>query len=310
MTKLSLLDKLKIFFEVSKSSKLFIAIIAFLIFFSYILLTTNKKNKKTSKTVFILIYLFIFLFVIITYHASLGKMFDYLMNNLFIIIYFPNLAVYFAAIIITNIIILFSIFNFKTTKLIKNINIFVYGILNYLLALLLNVIITKKLDIFTIQSVYSNKQALGLIELSSNIFILWLIFLIIYKIFLTYLNKNGKKIKLLKQKKPTIIDNIKETAIPTNIKIINNKPKNNDNYSDIFTLNDYKLILEILKENKEKTNKEASLENKISKALNKEYYTEPKIIKTKEITQEETKNNAFLKEQSIFEELKKLYNVE
>ena len=308
MTKLSLLDKLKIFFEVSKSSKLFIAIIVFLIFFSYILLTTNKKNKKTSKTFFILIYLFIFLFVVITYHASLGKMFDYLMNNLFIIIYFPNLAVYFAAIIITNIIILFSIFNFKTTKLIKNINIFVYGLLNYLLALLLNVIITKKLDIFTIQSVYSNKQALGLIELSSNIFILWLIFLIVYKVFLTYLKKNSKNKNAVKQKKPTIMDNIKETTLPANVKIINNKPKD-DNYDNILTLNDYKLLLEILKENKEKTNKEASLENKLNKALNKNYYTEPKIIKTKEITQEEIYNDAFLKEQSIFEELQKLYNI-
>lgn len=308
MTKLSLLDKLKIFFEVSKSSKLFIAIIVFLIFFSYILLTTNKKNKKTSKTFFILIYLFIFLFVVITYHASLGKMFDYLMNNLFIIIYFPNLAVYFAAIIITNIIILFSIFNFKTTKLIKNINIFVYGLLNYLLALLLNVIITKKLDIFTIQSVYSNKQALGLIELSSNIFILWLIFLIVYKIFLTYLKKNSKSKNAVKQKKPAIMDNIKETTLPANVKIINNKPKD-DNYDNILTLNDYKLLLEILKENKEKTNKETSLENKLNKALNKNYYTEPKIIKTKKITQEEIYNDAFLKEQSIFEELQKLYNI-
>ena len=116
-------------------------------------------------------------------------MFDYLMNNLFIAIYFPNLAIYLIALIVVNVIFLVSVFKKDISKVIKNINVIVFAIMNYLLALILNIIHTHKLDVFTQTSVYGNKEAQALIELSSTIFLIWVFFLVIYKMIMMYQRK-------------------------------------------------------------------------------------------------------------------------
>ena len=104
MTQTTILDKLKIILDVSMSSTLFIAVILFIILLAAVAITTNRKNVKRAKLVYGLTYLAVIVAIIIFYYDSLGKMFDYMMNNFFIVLYFPNVAVYLAAIIITNII--------------------------------------------------------------------------------------------------------------------------------------------------------------------------------------------------------------
>ena len=122
MTKMSFMDKINVLIETSKSSSFFVVILLIIAFLAFILFTTNNKNKKTGQKIFISIYTFITLFLIIAFHESLGKMYTYMMNNLFIVIYFPNLAIYLAAIIATNIILWISVFKSKTAKIIKNLN--------------------------------------------------------------------------------------------------------------------------------------------------------------------------------------------
>ena len=100
MTKMSFMDKINVLIETSKSSSFFVVILLIIAFLAFILFTTNNKNKKTGQKIFISIYTFITLFLIIAFHESLGKMYTYMMNNLFIVIYFPNLAIYLAAIIV------------------------------------------------------------------------------------------------------------------------------------------------------------------------------------------------------------------
>lgn len=220
MTQTTLLEKFKIIFEVSKSSKIFIGVIAFIILLTIISIRTNKKNAKNSKRIYAIMYAVILIALLVIYHNSLGKMFDYMMNNFFIVLYFPNVAVYLAAIIITNIILLISIFSFKTSKLVKNINIIVYGIIHYLLALVLNIITTNNLDIFSQISVYSNKQAQAIIELSSGIFIIWIIFLVVYKIIRKYQTKDMVPVrkKVVVKKVRALPENINEVPIPLFVK--------------------------------------------------------------------------------------------
>ena len=268
MSKLSLIDKLKIFMDVSMSSSLYLIVIILLLIVGYILLTTTKKTAKRNKQIYIVISIFIALFLIVSYHGSLSKMFDYMMNNFFIAVYFPNLAIYMAAIIITNIIVWVSIFNFKTDKLIKRLNVIVYIIMNYLLALILSVINSNKLDIFTTESIYGNKKVTALIELSSGIFIIWIIFLILYKIILIYLKKDYKpKIKkvIVKKKVKKLPENFAPIDVPEFIygsltskkeEIIEEVEEpiieEKDHYSDILTKEDYQLLLRLLVEQKSK----------------------------------------------------------
>ena len=261
MSKLSLLDKLKIFFEVSKSTSWIFVVIIILLVVGFIFLKNNKKNENLSKIVYRVFALTVLTLIIISYHAPLNNLFDYMMNNLFIVIYFPNLAIYFAALIGANIILWISLFNYKTSELIKRLNIIIYLILNYLLVLIFNVVNKNNLDIFSQESIYKNKEATALIELSSIIFIVWIIFLIIYKVILIYLRKDYKpKVKkvLVKKEIKKLPENFKSIDIPEYVYgnipskvIIKEEPKEEIKvYEDMLTLEDYKQILEILKKKK------------------------------------------------------------
>lgn len=274
MEKLSFIDKLKVLIDVSASSKLFILVIAFFFFLGIIFYKTNNKNKNNVKSIYIGIMLFILIFLLVSYHESIGNMYDYLVNNLFLMIYFPNLAAYLTAIVIMNIILIVSIFNYKVSKLIKTINITVYCILNYILALILSLIDKYNLDVFKTESVYKNSSAQALIELSSIIFIVWILFLIIYKLILIYLKKEYQppvKKVIVKKKVRILPDYINETTIPNIVRTgykeekpvivpLTKEEKILKQLDKMLTIEDYKILLKLLKEKQkqDKNNKKES----------------------------------------------------
>ena len=104
MAKMSFIDKLGILFKIIASSKIYIIIFLVLLLIGYILTSRNRKKDKTLKRLCLLIYIRVLGIIIYKHRTNLGNMFDYMMNNFFIAVYFPNLAIYLAAIIITNII--------------------------------------------------------------------------------------------------------------------------------------------------------------------------------------------------------------
>ena len=93
--------------------------------------------------------------------------------------------------------------------------------MNYLLALILSIINTEDLDVFTQSSIYGNTRVTALIELSSIIFIVWIIFLVLYKTILIYIRKDYKIkekrniIRIIENKLP---DNYKPIQLPSYIK--------------------------------------------------------------------------------------------
>ena len=140
-----------------------------------------------------------------------------MMNNFFIAIYFPNLAIYLAAIITVNIIFLVSVFKNNISRFIKNLNIIVFAIMNYLLALILNVVHSNKLDVFTQTSVYGNKEAQALIELSSTIFLIWIFFLVVYKMIMIY---QGKMNPVDAYRVEKVVVEKRKRILPSNIREI------------------------------------------------------------------------------------------
>ena len=311
MSKLSFLDKLRILFDLSKSSVLYLIILIALISLGIVLISNKRKNEKRNKTIYISISVFILFTLIIMYHSSLGNMFQYMMENFFVVLYFPNLAIYLAALIATNIILWISIFSYKSSKQIKTLNTIVYIIMNYLLALLLNVINKNNLDIFTKKSVYTNENATALIELSSTLFFTWIIFLIIYKIILIYLRKDYKpKVKkiLIKKRVKKLPENFLPVTSPSYIYgeapkkpvVEQEKPvmiKENINnevneYEKMLTLDDYKRVLKLLQSQTEKKKQET--------AIRKDLEIEQK--KYDDLIKKQHKN-----EQAKYEELLNLY---
>ena len=330
MNKLSILEKLKIFLEVSKSSVWFIVAAIILVMIGIIYIKTNKTNRKRNKMIYIIFSLLVASVIIIIYHSSLNKMFDYMINNLFVVIYFPNLAFYFTAIITMNIILWISLFHFKSSNAIRKVNVIVYLIMNYLLLLILSEIEKNKLDIFSQESIYSNKQVTALIELSSLLFFIWIIFLIIYRIILFYVRKDYRpKVKRVFVKKPVkmLPENYNPISVPNYAygKIasaaLEREKQLTSEYEKYLTLDDYRLLLRMLKEQKEKeTNKTKEIVEEEKKFL----LQQKQIQKAKEEQMEflkkqqeqsrleqirikEMKEQEELREQQKFTELELLY---
>ena len=315
MEKLTLGKELSLFFKIISENKFSIVILLFLIFLTFIFITTNKKNIKTTKKIYIGIYSFITLFLLIFNGKHLGKFFDYMMNNFFIAIYFPNFAIYFAAIIISNIIVLISIFNQKITKLIKNINIVVYTFITYLLILLIGIISKSDLDVYSQASIYKNTSAHALISLTSTVFMLWIIFLILYTIIKKFITKDKDKEEVIVKEKIVkeriLPDNIKEVPIPAFATVVtpiteeeinkkaeieiqkrvNTRLRETHQLDNMLSKKDYMIILKMLKD-KDKYN-EASKE--VDQEINNNTYLST-LLKEK---QRVLDNDRMIKEENI-----------
>ena len=322
MSKISLVEKWGILLEVTKSSYWFLLIIALLSILGIMLLNTNKKTKNRNKIIYIAFSSIIVVLVIIMYHGPITNIFDYMMNNFFIAIYFPNLAIYFAALIIMNIILWISLFHKKTSDIIKKTNIIVYILMNYLLILILSIINKENLDVFTQSSVYNNKNATALIELSSLLFIVWIIFLIIYKVILNYLTKDEKeKIKKIIVTKAVKIlpDNFEPIHVPNysygnmskkkkeiSEKEYQENKKLTQKFENLLTVDDYKLLLKILKEQKEKEQRERLLnEERERREKEKQEWLQFEQERKEAIRIEKERKEAFRLEQLRIEELQK-----
>lgn len=270
MVQLSLSEKIKILVDVSKSSGISIITILILGFMAFLFLTTNKKNAKNSIKLYRSIYVILIGTILLIYHSSLSTMFDYMMNNFFIGFYFPNLAIYLAAIVLSNIILLKTIFNFKEDRLLKFINTFIYCLIHYILVLILGIINSNKIDVFDQAAVYKNTDVSGLIGLSSTIFIVWIIFMIIYKAIRSNQKKHQKvkvPIRRVIRYKKKLPENYLSVNVPQEVYgtfgiprekgvYVNDglldfykteKEEKEKEYSTMFTLEDYKRMVEILK---------------------------------------------------------------
>lgn len=323
MNEISILEKLKVVYEITKSNIFYPIIIAFLLIVSFLFITTNKNNSKESKKTYGSLYAIAIIIILIKYADSLKTMSDYLMNNLFIIFYFPNIAVYLAAIIITNIIMWISMFKPSTKTIIKLINTTVFSIIHYILILILGIITAKNIDVFNQKALYANHNIHALIELSSNIFLIWIIFLIIYKIIYTYLE--NKKVHKIYENKSLTVEHIKGVEKSQNLsvnlpktvtkvnapyivkremsktRIVYELPKQTENiavYEQMLTLEDYKLLVSLLKEQKEKGVK--TIFNQTNRKINNEE------IETKQ-EEKKTKLDQKLKNENSLSELMKLY---
>ena len=223
----------------SPSSVLFIILG---IIFASAMIINIKNKKKIGKLVSILGWIFIVLFIIIRYSSYLNKLFDNLINNIFMQIFFPNLATYVIIIIITNFIFLYSIIK-KTSNLSKVINVIFFTVIMVFMLYTLEQIITNNINIYSFEEVYSNDDISVLIQSTTVLFTFWII-LIISKLIINKLIE--KSIKNIKNEEK---DNISEKQDLSEIQInntnsqnleaqnnINNKDDSNDDDIEILTL--------------------------------------------------------------------------
>ncbi len=267
MNRLTMLDKLSSLWKTSISAPVTIILIIFVMGIIYITSNTNKKKIQQTKKIYIGLYTIAILILLGTSFNSISDIIENFNKNLFIAIYFPSLAVYSLAIIITNVIFLKTVFDTKINKIIKKINITVFIVIMYIFSLLVHIINKEELNVFKQESIYSNQNAHALIELTSIIFITWIMFIVIYKI---YKKDNKEQIKKVIVTKEIPVEKVIEKIVyvekpNTNKKVEVLEPyetdKNFNKNTDDFTLQEYKTMLQILKNSNKKAKKTKKSKN-------------------------------------------------
>ncbi len=253
MLQLTLLEKLKILFDLILASPFFIFLLIFTILVFIILLDSKNYKKRQVQKYILGIYLLVFIAVIIKHHSSFLSVVDYLINNVFVIFYFPNIAVYATMIIIINIIMLKSIFSNKD-KIIRTVNMASYSIIMYLMLLIIYTITTESIDVYNEVSLYSNTTILSLVELSNILFLIWIILILLNKL-LDFLETKGLKTKskILPTIEKEIVTVEKEVIKEVPVEVIKEVPIEvervvyKEKQVDMFTKEEYLVMLNILK---------------------------------------------------------------
>ena len=255
MIQASFLEQLKTLGNIIVSNK-YIFYVAIIALGSIIgLELTNKiKSKKILKLVCILVYFFVFGILLYFYYDTVYTLFDYLVNNIFLLLFFPNLAVYTLVIIIINIILIKSIL--KDKKIVKRMNIIFFVLFNVMFFLIIENIIDNNINIYEQLSIYTNKELLILITLSMEIFIIWIVLLCIIKI------TNHLSLSFAYNKEPSLVhkkvnsfelEKIKKydenNNLPKNDSLIPNtlvlEPVKDSEYVDIKPVNYYNEFLDV-----------------------------------------------------------------
>ena len=207
MTYLSTVDKIKILF-----SSLFdfkgVFVFGILIVLFTILYLLKKLNAKRYTITIALSLILVFLISIWTNIKVLSDTFDNFMTVFFTGIYFPSIYLYISTLVIVLIAFLYSIINIKLRKVYKVINKIMFVINNIIFAIIINIIAKNKIDIFSVNSLYTNKNLVALLEISMSIFLIWLASLTIALITNSICDRISKKKEVVE----TIPSKVKENV--------------------------------------------------------------------------------------------------
>lgn len=178
MVQLSFQDMWNTLVTLATSSLLPVIALLIMIFVFIAFLTTDKNNLKKTKKTYGIIYIIAILLVIIVNFPSFLGLGNYLMDNFFVALYFPNLVVYLIMLIITNIMFVKTVLNQKKTDTTKKVlGTLAFCLIHYILFLILNVVGTEGISILNETEIYQNSNLLAMIELSMSIFAVWMLLL-------------------------------------------------------------------------------------------------------------------------------------
>lgn len=278
MSPLSLITKLQTVFDFITSRNLYLMILVVLVFLTIIFITTDGSNRKQSKKTYIILYLAFFAFIGIQYGESIVTVLDYAVNEIFYTYYFPNIVIYLIMLIVTNIILWKTIFSEKNDKKLKILNSCAFSIIVYLFILGISAINNLNLDIFNITELYSSNQVRSILELSMLIFTFWIVLLVIYHL----IKKFQYKHNIIKTEEFTNYNIINDFNIDKAYKVPKTRiyieeekkeePKiEKPSLEPGFTLEEYKVMSKILKEEQEQKRKEETEDNNPLTELNKLY---------------------------------------
>ena len=175
MNDFSFIEKIKMLMELISSSYLFLIVMIISVLILTILIILTVLNKKVNKWIFITFSIIVGLLLLINYGDIIIKVLDIILDSIFMALYFPNLPVYMSIILISNIVFIASFLNKKQSKSQKIANTINAVFLDSLLVLIIEVVRRNGINIYEQISLYTNSNLLILLELSTGIFVSWIL---------------------------------------------------------------------------------------------------------------------------------------
>lgn len=195
MEKISYSKRLFRFLEIIFSSPfflfLFLSVIATVILF--ILAKKSVISMKYLKKFIAIIYIGIALIIVIKYFDSIFLVFDAFVDKLFTVLYFPNIISYICMVLVTLLVMLYSVFNKKVSLKFKVVNFISFLTISFLFILVMDTIATLNIDVNERISLYSNTDVTVLIQASMVVFGLWMFGLFISFIVSVIANSGARK---------------------------------------------------------------------------------------------------------------------
>lgn len=184
MVDTTILNKINLIYSFIKDNSFIFMILLLVLMILIDLIYGN--NSKSTKRLYVITIILILLYGTFEYYKPLLNIVDTYITNLVKLAYFPSLIEYFTMILITIFFQLYSIKKYEGVQ--KNINIWVAIFIEFLF--ITNVIAMKDItvDLSTITKIYEQDLLLSIFELSSMVFIVWIvtnIIINIIKLFLT-----------------------------------------------------------------------------------------------------------------------------
>lgn len=219
MIRTNILDKINVLINIVSKEQFMVLMLILYLFLALILLLCNKLTKKSTKRVLTYWYVFMLTTIAFEYKDKLSGLLDYLVNNIIYELVFPNYLVFIIIFVITNIYIVDSIINKKSTLVYKIINILMYTITTFISFVLFNLITKNNINIYNELDIYTNSDIASLIELVMIIFSIWTIINILYKIiYKVYIENKKEDLKYV----PVNMD------VPVNMEVSVSTPVNMD----------------------------------------------------------------------------------
>jgi len=188
MRYIELPEKLEIFMNIILNYETLIVILIALLLLTFLFI-----NKNISKKIYLVLSIITFVIglvaTIITNHETLLPMFNNIINNVFIDMYFPSIEVYLVMLGVSLIILIVSLLSSKMKKSYKISNILMFFTLFFLLISFLLIVSDNVIDIFNQNSVYTNESCIVLLQLSTQAFVIWLVITLIIYIINTIVEK-------------------------------------------------------------------------------------------------------------------------
>ncbi len=299
----NIIEKFTCLLELIQSSivyPIFLGIIAIIT----VLLLFKKINKKLGLITISISYLTLLIITISNNFIGFSNLFDNLATNFFTNIYFPSAYTYLFILTIMDITMIKSVLNKDEELAYKITNSVSFYLMQFIFILIINTVVTNKIDIFTKKSLFSNTTLVILLESSMNIFLAWLLTRsiiyttdkIVENISLNKMQKNIQEANILTFDATQFENdnNYQEEYIYANKVEEPKKEEYINRIEDNFTLNDL-----IFKEENTITEDKKASEELFNKLINNEI----PLIHEEEI--EEEKNTYTLNDYKIFNKILK-----